>query len=137
MIIFFIIWAVCIVLGVILAILWRNDICSDVVVVIGILLAVIEFLMIIVNIASIFKVIECNLPTTIHSVTVEYEETYNTLTTLLKSKDRDIVVLSEQVIKYNTAIKNYNTHMNDPWLNWYYVPVEHDFETINIEDYLN
>lgn len=137
MITFFIIWAVCIILGIVLAILWRMDSNNDVVAIVGVVLVIIEFLAIITNIISTWSVVEKNSLTTIHSVTVEYEETYNTLTALLKSKNKDVVVLSEQVIKYNTAVKNYNTHMSDPWVNWYYTPVEHDFEIINIEDYLN
>lgn len=136
MIVFFILWAVCIVFGITLIILWRKG-DNDVAAIVGILVAVIEVIAILVNIVSTWCVIENNLPTTIHSVTVEYEETYNTLTTLLKNKDKDIVILSEQVIKYNTAVKNYDTHMNNLWINWYYVPVEHEFETINLEDYLN
>ena len=137
MIIFFIIWAVCIILGAILVTLWRKDSGSDVVAIIGLVLAVMEAVAIIVNIVSTWCVIENNLPTTIHSVTIEYEETYNTLTALLKSKDKDVVVLSEQVIKYNTNVKNYDAHINNPWVNWYYAPVEHGFEIINLEDYLN
>lgn len=137
MITFFIIWAVCIVLGIVVIILWRQDSFSDVVAILGVILTITEVLIIIVNIVSTFTVVESNLPTTIHDTTVKYEETYNTLTSLLKSKDKDIVVLSEQVIEYNTAIKNYDIHMNDPWVNWYYTPVEHDFEIINLEDYLN
>lgn len=136
MIIFFIIWAVCIIFGITLVILWRKG-DNDVAAIVGLIMAVMEVIAIVVNIVSTWCVIENNLPTTIHSVTVKYEETYNTLTTLLKSKDKDIVVLSEQVIEYNTAVKNYDAHMNDPWVNWYYVPVEHEFETINLEDYLN
>lgn len=136
MIIFFIIWAVCIVFGITLVILWRNS-DNDVAAIAGLVVVIMEAIAIVINIVSTWCVIENNLPTTIHSVTVEYEEIYNTLTTLLKSKDKDIVVLSEQVIEYNTAVKNYDTHMNNLWVNWYYVPVEHEFEIINLEDYLN
>ena len=137
MITFFIIWAVCIILGVVLIILWRIDSDSDVVAIVGPVLAIIEILAVIINLISTFSVIKSNFPATIHRATVEYEETYNTLTTLLKSKDRDAVVLSEQVIKYNTDVKNYEANMSNPWVNWYCVPVEHDFEIINLEDYLN
>lgn len=137
MITFLIIWAVCIALGIVVIVMWRKDVCGDAAAVIGAVLTITEVFMIIVNIISTWCVVENNLPMTIHSVTVEYEETYNTLTTLLKGKDKDIVVLSEQVIKYNTAIKNYDAHMSNPWVNWYYAPVEHEFETINLEDYLN
>ena len=137
MITFLILWAVCIVLGIIVIVMWRNDVSSDVAAVIGAILTIIEVFMTLANVVSTWCVIENNLPMTIHIVTVEYEETYNTLTALLKSKDKDIVVLSEQVIKYNTAIKNYDAHMSNPWVNWYYAPVEHEFETINLEDYLN
>ena len=137
MITFFILWAVCIVLGIVVAVMWRNDVCGDAAAVTGVILTIIEVFMIMGNIVSTWCVIENNLPMTIHSTTVEYEETYSTLTTLLKSKDKDIVVLSEQVIKYNTAIKNYDVHMSNPWINWYYIPVEHEFEIINLEDYLN
>ena len=137
MITFLIIWAVCIVLGIVVIVMWRKDVCGDAAAVLGVILTIIEVFMIMVNIVSTWCVVENNLPTTIHSVTVEYEETYNTLTTLLKNKDKDIVVLSEQVIKYNTAVKNYDAHMSNPWVNWYYAPVEHEFETINLEDYLN
>ena len=135
MIIFFIIWAVCIVFGITLVILWRKG-DNDVAAIVGKSVAAMEVIAIVINIVSTWCVIENNLPTTIHNVTVEYEETYNTLTTLLKNKDKDIVVLSEQVIEYNTAVRNYDTHMNNLWVNWYYVPVEHEFETINLEDYL-
>lgn len=136
MITFFILWAACIVLGIIIVALWRKGE-SDTAAIVGALIVIVEFVVILVNIVSTFRVIKSNLPTTIHSATVEYEETYSTLTTLLKTKDKDIVVLSEQVIEYNTAVKNYNTHMNNPWVNWYYIPVEHEFEIINLEDYLN
>ena len=136
MITFLILWAVCIVLGIVLIVMWRIDVSGDAAV-IGVILTIIEVFMILANVVSTWYVIENNLPMTIHTVTVEYEETYNTLTALLKSKDKDIVILSEQVIKYNTAIKNYDAHMSNPWVNWYYAPVEHEFETINLEDYLN
>lgn len=137
MITFFIIWAVCIILGVILIILWRMDSDGDVVAIVGPVLAIIEVLAVIINLISTFSVIKSNFPATIRCATVEYEETYNTLTTLLKSKDRDAVVLSEQVIKYNTDVKNHEANMSNPWVNWYCVSVEHDFEIINLEDYLN
>lgn len=137
MIIFLLIWAICIALGIILAVMLRKEDGSDVAAVLGVILVIIELFMIMANIVSTWCVIESNSQMTIHSVTVKYEETYNTLTTLLKSKDKDIVILSEQVIEYNTAVKNYDAHMSNPWVNWYYTPVEHEFEAINLEDYLN
>ena len=78
-----------------------------------------------------------NLPVTIEATTIKYEETYNTLTTLLKDDSINAKVLSEQIIDYNTKVKNYQLHINDPWVGWYYTPVTHDFELINLEDYLD
>lgn len=78
-----------------------------------------------------------NLPITVETTTIKYEETYNTLTTLLKEDKINVKILSEQIIDYNTKVKSYQLHIDDPWIGWYYTPVTHDFETINLEDYLN
>lgn len=78
-----------------------------------------------------------NLPITIETTTIKYEETYNTLTTLLKEDEINVKILSEQIIDYNTKVKSYQLHIDDPWIGWYYTPVTHDFEIINLEDYLD
>ena len=80
----------------------------------------------------------CNqLPSTQSSLQFEYEETYNILTTSLKTDKNNVIILADKVAEYNTKVKKHYARLEDPWVNWLEPNINIELQTINLEDYLN
>lgn len=82
------------------------------------------------------KMIANQLPYTQNSLRLDYEETYNTLITSLKTDKNNVIVLADKIAEYNTKVKKHYIRLEDPWVNWLEPTIDTELQTINLKDYL-
>lgn len=85
----------------------------------------------------LFNIAINQLPATQYNLQLEYEETYNVLTSSLKSDKNNVIILADRVIEYNTKVKKHYARLEDPWFSWLEPTINTELKTINLEDYLN